>query len=212
MNKIVLIGGGGHCSSIIDSVNKMNFEIVGILDKKTKVGSFLNGIEIIGEDELLSSLYNTGVKYAFISTGSIGNKLTRQNLYETVKKIGFKLPNIIDKSSIISSNVEMGEGNFIGKGVIVNTNTIIRNMCILNTGVIIDHDCRIGNFVHLAPGTTLSGNVEIMNNTHIGTNSTIIQGLCIGSNSLIGAGSVITKNIPCDVKAYGCPAKVKGVL
>ncbi len=210
MDKIVLLGGGGHCKSVIDSIEKDKYEIVGILDRKEKTGQLISGIKIIGTDELADRLHRSGVKYAFITTGSIGNVRLRKKLYFRIKKIGFKIPNIIDRSAIVATNIQIGEGNFIGKGAIINSESRIRDMCILNSGVIVEHDCEIENHVHIAPGSVLSGGVKIMSDTHIGTNSTIIQGIQVGYNSIIGAGSVVINNIANSVKAYGVPCKEVG--
>ncbi|MGJ0342804.1 acetyltransferase, partial [Aliarcobacter cryaerophilus] len=37
--KIVLIGGGGHCHSVIDVIEQTNkYEIIGIVDTKENIG------------------------------------------------------------------------------------------------------------------------------------------------------------------------------
>lgn len=208
MKDIILIGGGGHCKSVIDTIKNLEkFNIVGILDLKNKVGTKISGIEIIGIDEELESLFKKNIKYAFITLGSIGDVFLRKRLYLRAKKIGYSFPNIIDKTSIISKDINIGYGNYIGKGAIVNINSTIENNCIINTGAIIEHDSYIGNFSHIAPGTTISGNTYIGENTHIGTNTTIIQGIKIGNNTIIGAGSVVVRNISSNKKAYGNPCK-----
>ena len=57
MKKIILIGGGGHCKSVIDVIEQQNkFKIVGIVDKpKFKVSKVL-GYPVIGTDSDLKSL------------------------------------------------------------------------------------------------------------------------------------------------------------
>ncbi|MHC1682812.1 MAG: acetyltransferase [Clostridiaceae bacterium] len=208
MEEILLIGAGGHCRSILDTMFNLNkYNIYGILDINSKVGQDINGIPIIGTDNDLKRLYNEGIRNAFITIGSIGDVSIRYSIFTKLKLIGFNLPIIIDKTAIVSQDAFIGEGSFIGKGTIINTNVNIGNMCIINTGTIIDHDCKIGNFVHIAPGSTLSGGVEIEDNVHIGTNSTIIQYKKIGKNSLIGAGSVVVKDIAANSKGFGNPYK-----
>lgn len=208
MKRMVLLGGGGHCKSVLDTLSKFpEFEIVGILDIESKVGDSILQTKIIGVDDDLFDLYLNGIDYAFITAGSIGNTDLRIRLYKKIKEVGIKTPNIIDDTAIISDNIVLGEGNFIGKGAIINSGVILGNNCIINTGAIIEHDCRIGDFCHVAPGSTLSGGVELGNNTHIGTNSTIIQNIKIGKNTLIGAGSVVIHNISDNAKAYGNPCK-----
>lgn len=204
----MLMGGGGHCRSIIDTIKKRKeFNIIGILDTKEKVGTNIDHIKIIGTDNDLIYYYKQGVKYAFVSVGSVGTTELRIKLYEYAQKFGLIFPTIIDETAIISNNSVIHEGTFVGKGVIINSNTKIGKNCIINTGAIVEHDCTIGNSVHIAPGSTLSGGVVVGENTHIGTNTTIIQYITIGSNTIIGAGSVVIKDVKNNVKAYGNPCK-----
>jgi len=44
----------------------------------------------------------------------------------------------------------------------------------------------------------------------IGGRSIILYDVTIGDNVIIGAGSVVTRDIPSDSVAVGCPAKVVG--
>lgn len=208
MNDIILIGGGGHCKSVIDTIRSQDeYNILGIIDIEKKVGSRLLGIEVIGTDSDLDKFYHEGINTAFITLGSIGQPTKRVEIFNKLKKIGFKLPVIMDKSAIISDNVSIGEGCFIGKGVIINVDAEIGSCCILNTGAQIDHDCKIGDFVHIAPGTVLSGGVKIKEESHIGTNSTIIENTIIGKCCLIGAGSVVVNEVKDNTLAYGNPCR-----
>ncbi|MGF7059792.1 acetyltransferase [Brassicibacter mesophilus] len=208
MKDIVLIGGGGHCKSVIDSINRSKeFNIVGILDLPDNVGNEICGVKVLGTDDKLEYYYKNGVRNAFLSIGSIGDVTLRKKLYLAAFDIGYAFPNIIDSTAILSDKVEIGHGNFIGKGVIVNSQTLIENNCIINTGAVIEHDCHISSFCHIAPGSVISGNVVIGCNTHIGTNSTIVQNIIIGENTIIGAGSVVVKDVRNNSKAYGNPCR-----
>lgn len=208
MKDILLIGGGGHCKSVIDTLKaSKEYNIIGILDIKEKLGDKISDIKIMGTDDDMKKIYESGIKYSFITVGSVGNPNLRIKLYKKAKAIGYKIPYIIDKTSIVSPNSKIENGTFIAKGVIVNSEAKIGKNTIVNTGSIIEHDCEIGNHVHIAPGTTLSGNVRIGDRSHIGTNSTIIQNINIGEDSIIGAGSVVIKDIKNSIKAYGNPCQ-----
>lgn len=208
MKKIVLVGGGGHCKSVIDSIVKNNeYEIVGITDPLDK-GSVLN-INLLGDDDLLPGIYASGVEYAFVTLGSVGNTRVRRKLHEFLKGIGYKIPVICDSSAIVSPFTEIGEGTFIGKGAIVNVHSKIGCESIINSGVILEHDCTIGDFVHLAPGTVLSGGVTVGDDSHIGTASKVIEGISIGKNVMVGAGTVIVKNFEDNVKVFGNPGRIR---
>ncbi len=53
-----------------------------------------------------------------------------------------------------------------------------------------------------------SGRVKIGSNIYIGRDVTILKGVEIGDNCIIGLGSVVTKSIPANSVAVGCPARV----
>lgn len=208
MKDIILLGGGGHCSSVIDSIASTNrYNIIGILDQKQNVGTYVQGIKIIGDDDDLLHYFNQGVKHAFVTTGSIGDCSLRIKLVNLLKRTGFKLPPIIDSTAVIANSAKIGDGTFVGKRATLNTNVVIGDNCIINTATVIEHDTSIDSFCHIAPGTIISGGVSIHRETHIGTNSTIIQNIDIGHNTIIGAGSVVVKDIGSNKKAFGNPCK-----
>ena len=63
MRDIILIGGGGHCKSVIDVIEQEGrFEIAGIVDKPEFLGSNVSGYLIIGND---SDLGNLSKKYQY---------------------------------------------------------------------------------------------------------------------------------------------------
>ena len=61
MSKLVLIGGGGHCKSVLDSALAMNkyTEIV-ITDPEIKPGTEVLGCTVVGSDDILSELRRQG--------------------------------------------------------------------------------------------------------------------------------------------------------
>jgi sugar O-acyltransferase (sialic acid O-acetyltransferase NeuD family) len=208
MKDIILVGGGGHCKSVIDSLNKLNqYNIRGIIDIEENLGEIISGYKVIGTDNDLEKLFSQGIKYAFITLGSVGNPTNRIRLYNLCKSINFTMPKIIDSTAIISDNADIGFGTFVAKGVIINSDTVIGENAIINTGSIIEHDCRIGNNVHISPGVTLGGSVNVGVNSHIGIGSTIIQNICIGRNVIIGSSSNVIRDISDNIKAYGNPCK-----
>lgn len=210
-HSLLLIGGGGHCKSVIDTLrSSCHYDRIGIAEKRI-AGENLNyrieGIPIIGFDDELETLKKQGYEAAFITVGSVGNPALRKKLFERIKDAGFIIPNIIDKTSIISGNIKMGTGIFIGKGVIINTNSMLGDGVIINSGSIVEHECNIGNFVHVSPGSVLCGNVTVGDEAHIGAGSITKQGICIGDGTIIGMGSVVLHDIGPYKTAYGNPCR-----
>lgn len=208
IEKIVLIGGGGHCKVIISILKEIGkFEIIGISDS-FKIGSSVLGIPVKFTDEDLPQLFKSGIKNAVIAIGSTGNPSKRIEIFKSITQIGFNLPVIISPHALISEEVEVGCGTVVMSGVIINSGTKIGRNCIINTGAIIDHDCSIGDYVHIAPGVSISGYVFIDSGSHIGTGASVIDNISIGNNSIIGAGAVVIGDIPSFCTAVGVPAKI----
>lgn len=203
---LLLIGRGGHCSSVLDSVLSLgDYGKIGIIDEK---GDSLFSVPVIGTDEDLERLYSEGFKNAFIIVGSVGDTSVRKKIYKRLKEIGFEIETIIDPSALIAVGCEIGEGTFVGKNAVVNSGTKTDECTIINTGSIVEHDCFIGAFSHISPGAVICGNVCVKDNTHIGAGSVVRQGINIGADCLIGAGSVVVKDIPDGKKAFGNPCRV----
>ncbi|MFA5339654.1 MAG: acetyltransferase [Candidatus Omnitrophota bacterium] len=208
--KILLIGAGGHCKVVLDLLlSTKEYGVAGIIDIKGRLGDRILDVPVSGSDLDLPRFFKKGVRYCFITVGSVGDTRLRVKLYNLAKKSGFTFPNLISPHALVSSYALLGEGNFIGPRVTINAGSQIGDNCILNTGAIVEHDCNIGDFVHLSPGSVLSGGVSIGSHSHIGTGSIVIQNVKIGERTVIGAGSVVTGDIRKGMVAYGNPCKEK---
>ena len=205
--KILLLGGGGHCRSVLDCLISLGtYDEIGIVDYDKSASAL--GVDVIGTDDDLPKLLKAGWTEAFITVGSIGATGLRRKLFTLVQNIGFRVPSIVAPSSTIARGTTIMDGVFIGKRAVVNTGCTIGKGAIINTGSIIEHDCSVGDFTHISPGSILCGQVTVGNDTHIGAGSVVRQEIRIGVCSLIGAGSVVVKDIPKGVTAYGNPCKV----
>ncbi|MBA7527053.1 putative acetyltransferase EpsM [subsurface metagenome] len=212
MDKIILIGGGGHCKVILSQLKQLNeYSVVGIIDNTQPIKSSINGVRVIGNDNDLEELYKKGIGYAFIAVGSVKDNSKRRKLFDKTKKIGYKFPVLISRNSIIDNSVEIGKGTIVMPGAVINVSARIGDNCIINTGAIIEHDCKIGSHVHIAPGVSISGDVEIGEQSFVGIGSVIIQGIIIGKNVTIGAGSVVIKDVPDNFTVVGNPVKEIGI-
>ena len=196
MDKIVLLGFGGHAKSVIDCIERQGqYEIVGFLDKKERKNIRYRGYSVIGEDDDLDRLYKQNIKNAFVAIGFLGRSTIREQLYERLKKAGFHLPNIIDPSAVLANGVLLGEGNFVGKFAMLNADTKIGNMCIINSGARIEHECKVGDFSHVSVNTVLCGQVTVGTRTFVGAGATLLQGIIVGDSSIIAAGVTVRKDV-----------------
>lgn len=204
--KLVLIGGGGHCRVVLAQVRQLGeFEVIGVIDNKDSID--LN-LPVVGQDSDLAGIYDSGVHLALITVGSTGDNVKREELFRLVTEKGFKLPIIVSPTAVVDETVKIGSGTVIMPRSIVNVNTSIGENAIINSGAIVEHDCRIGSHCHIAPGTCLSGGVKIGDLSFVGVGSTIIQNIKVGNGVTIGAGSVVIDDVPDNSVVAGNPGRI----
>ena len=207
-----MLGLGGHAHSVVDSIEQdRKYNIVGFLDTEKMQGKRYKDYRVLDTDDALQKYFDNGIKNAFITIGFMGHGMVRNQLYQRLKDIGYNIPNIIDKTAVISENVEFEDGIFVGKKAIINANVKIGKMCIINTGAIVEHDCKINSFSHIAVGSVVCGGVLIGEGTLIGANTTVIQQKVIGNKCIIGAGTVVSRDIQDNIIQYRIMEKQKSI-
>ena len=196
MEKMIIIGNGGHARSLTDTLERAGkYEIAGYIVNSADEQRKDTRYPIIGQDDDLEKIFKYGIKYAAVGIGYLGKGDVRKRLWYMLKKIGFSLPVICDPTAIMARDIKLGEGNFIGKGAVINSGAVIGRMCIINTNAVVEHDCLIGSFSHVAVGGILCGGVNVGEDTFIGANATVIQGIKIGRGCIIGAGVTVRKDV-----------------
>ncbi len=191
--KIILIGGGGHCKSCIDVLEQEGrFAIAGIVDLPEKVGEEILGYPIIGTDDDLPDLLKT-CPHVLITLGQIKSPNTRIRLYERLLELGFKLPGVISPFAYVSPHAQIGEGAIIMHHALVNAGARIGRNCIINTKALVEHDAVIEDHCHTATGAIINGGVTVGTGTFVGSNAVIKEGIMVDHNCVIGCGVTITK-------------------
>ncbi|MBF0118714.1 MAG: NeuD/PglB/VioB family sugar acetyltransferase [Desulfobacterales bacterium] len=192
-DKIILIGGGGHCKSCIDVIEEENkFEIIGIIDTLEKVGKYLLNYPIIGTDEDILN-YSKIVSCFLITVGQIKTPEKRMKLYVNLKDLGFKPAIVISSHSYVSKHSKIGEGTIIMHGATINAGAQIGSNCIINSHALIEHDAIIESHCHISTGAVINGDAYIGTGTFIGSQAMIREGLKIPDYSVIIGGAAVFK-------------------
>lgn len=69
--------------------------------------------------------------------------------------------------------------------------------------IIMDSDFHLDDSRTLPPSP-----IEIQDNVWLGEGVKVLKGVTIGENTIVGAGSIVTKDLPNNVIAAGCPCRV----
>lgn len=206
MEKIIVIGGGGHSKVLISIIKKsLLFEIVGYVDFNDQ--DSILGANYLGDDSRLKEILSQGITNAAIGVGQVSVTQKKFEIVNKIKEIGFNFPIIISKDAIVNEDVIIEEGAQIFDGVVINSGTRIGKFSIINTKSTVEHDCKIGDFCHIATSAVLSGGVEVGDFTMFGSNSVVVQYKKITDNCMIGSGTVVTKDINEKGVYVGNPAR-----
>lgn len=189
--QLILLGGGGHCKSVIDVAESAGYTILGILDKPELVGTRILDYEIIGVDDDIPQYVD---KAAFVITvGQIKSPAIRQKLDGLVKQAGGKLATIVASDAYVSKYATLEEGTVVMHKAFVNAGAKIGRNCIINTMANIEHEVQIGGFCHVSTGVMVNGNCVIGDKVFIGSGSVLYNGISVIDNAIIPAGSVVRK-------------------
>jgi len=201
---LIIVGGGGFSHEVIWLAGEYgSWEVTGILDDNPEMqGKSYGNIPVLGTvadcDRFAESWFIV----------AIGSPRTRKKIVERMLLKGaVKFASLVHPAAVISGSVTIGEGSIITAGCVITTDITLGRHTIVNLLTSVGHDFAAGDYCTIAPHVAVSGHVTVGEGVEIGTGAVLIQGLTLGTGSFIGAGAVVTKNIPENVLAVGCPAK-----
>ena len=190
MKEIILIGGGGHCKSVIDVIElEGQFLIGGIVDRSEFLGTDVLGYPVIGSDSDLKNLVKI-YTYALVTVGHIRSSEARIKLFDIAKKAGFSLPRIISPRAYVSNHAFIGDGTVVMHDAFINAGASVGDNCIINSKALIEHDCKISNHCHISTNAIINGSVTIEEGCFIGSGAVTNNSITIKKNSFIKAGSI----------------------
>ncbi|MDE7126068.1 MAG: acetyltransferase, partial [Muribaculaceae bacterium] len=207
MKPLILIGGGGHCLSVIDAAESMGATIAGILDPQASIGDMIGGYPVVGDDNDIAPLAASG-QYSFVVTlGSIKDPSRREILQKHVISKDGLLANIIASTAYVSPTATLGIGTVVLHKAIINAGASVGAGCIINSGAIIEHSAHIGDFAHISTGAIVNGDSTIGKGTFIGSGAVVSSQTNVCRHTVIGAGAVVVTDITARGIYVGVPAK-----
>jgi UDP-perosamine 4-acetyltransferase len=205
----VVLAAGGHALSVIDALLLYeSVRPVAVVDARPEVwGTSLLGVPIVGGDDQLPHLWESGVCGFINGMGSSPSTAVRTRIYHDVVRLGFTAHAVIHPTAVFSPASRRGNGVQLMARCVVGPNAKLGHNVLVNTGAIIEHDCVVGDHVHVATGATLTGGVIVREGAHIGAGATVIQGVTVGARAIVAAGAVVIRDVADDEVVMGVPAK-----
>ena len=198
MNRLIIIGAGGHGRVIADIAMKLGYTDICFLDDNAE-GSWM-GCPVAGKSCEILSFDDGSTDFVIgIGNNAVRKRIAEQNQVNWVT--------LVHPSAQIAIDVKLGAGTVVMAGAIVNPSARVGTHCIINTGAIVEHDNALGDYVHISPRAALAGTVHVGDATHVGIGAVIRNNLHIIGGCVIGAGAVVVKNIESSGTYIGVPAR-----
>lgn len=207
MQNLILVGGGGHCKSVIDVAESAGYNILGILDMPEEVGKTVLGYKVVGTDDDIPQY--VGKAEFVITVGFIKNPTIRIRIFDRIKSAGGRLATIVASTARVSKYAEVGEGTVVMHHAFVNAGAKIGRNCIINTFSNIEHDVHVGDQCHISTGSMVNGDCKIGERVFLGSQSVLANGISVGDDIIVGAGALVRKSITTKGIYSGNPAILK---
>ena len=188
---LVLIGGGGHCRSVIDVIERQGrYRIAAIVDRPEKRGQKVLGYEINAADNDLPALAAAGHSF-LVTLAHIKDPGPRLALFEKMTTLGARPAVVISPLAYVSPSAHIGEGTVVMHQALVNAGARVGRNCIVNTKALVEHDAVIEDHVHLATAAIVNGGARIGRASFVGSNAVVRENMVVEPNQVIGFGEKV---------------------
>jgi UDP-perosamine 4-acetyltransferase len=178
--EIVLIGAGPLGLNVAGIVQRLpQYQLLGFIDT---IDSPIGGIDVIGDDSMLDSLFTTGVRHLVVC---IGNAARRLALGEELRHRAFELPTIIHPAADLGLAVTIGRGTIVFPGAHILPRAEIGDYCVIEAGCFVGHHTRVGR------GSLLGARAMVGNRVTLDEGVTMGMGATVKTGSHVPAGSRI---------------------
>lgn len=211
MNKkpIVILGGGGHASVLVEILKTQRRKIKAIVcpDNIASRPVFNNIQQLYADEDILQ--FSSDDIELVNAIGTRPRSTLRYCINEKFLAWGYHFATVISDSAYVSDHAYIGDGVQILTYAVIHPGTVIGNHTVINTRAVIEHDCTIGAYNFIAPGAVLCGQVRTKDNVFIGAGATIIPNIDIEEKGIVTAGAILVTTLRTGKACYPGKALIK---
>lgn len=207
MKKIVILGTGGNCIDILETLRALKgYKCVGFLDDDTtRHKTSILGVPVLGSLDKAPSLGNV----RFVN--GIGSPRTYLRKPEIIARAGLgadRFETLVHPSAQVSPSAKLGPGTVVLQNATIASQVRVGAHVIVLPNSVLSHDDQVGDYTCIAGGVCISGAVSIGRCCYLGGNCSIIEQIKIGDESMVGIGSVVLRDVPPGTVVVGNPARI----
>jgi sugar O-acyltransferase (sialic acid O-acetyltransferase NeuD family) len=204
---LVLIGGGGHASDVLQAVEAVNamrptYHVLGILDDHdVDFRRFTGrGVRHIGPVDDVAS-----VDAAYVLC--LGWPWTRHAVARRIGDRGEPAPPIVHPSADVGAGVDLGRGSIVLGHAHLSPFVRFGAHALVSYVASVGHDTTFGDHVSVMPNAAVSGDVVGGDRVLIGTGAVVRERVRLGDDVCIGAGAAVVSDVVDGLTVVGVPAR-----
>ena len=199
---LVVIGGGGHASVVLDAAKASGWNVLGFVDPDPCASSSV--APRLGDD---SAIPREPKAFAVLGFGGFNGANVRRATVDRLTGSVAGWAVVVHSSAIVSPTARLGEGTVVCAGAIVQPGAVIGRHAVINSGAIVEHDVNIGDFSQAAPGSVIGGGANIGARTWIGLGSCVRDHVVIGNDCVVAMGATVVGDLADNSVVKGTPAR-----
>lgn len=192
----VLLGAGGHATSVAAILHRIGDHVVGTSDPAGS-GTFASDAEAVA----WAAAHGAAVVPA------VGDGHLRAQLLIAAREAGAETPPVVAASAVLAPGVTLDDGVVVGESAVLGPESIIGAGAIVNTAAVVEHHVHVGAFAHVAPRAVLLGAVRVGTHCLVGAGAIVLPERRVGDEATVGAGAVVSEDVQPGDTVVGVPAR-----
>ncbi|MCH9793075.1 MAG: NeuD/PglB/VioB family sugar acetyltransferase, partial [Planctomycetes bacterium] len=206
IDRLAIIGAGDFGYSVLRLTKEIQYlDTVGFFDD-TCQSKTIHGIPVWGALESIEDHWEKKSFDAIVIAIGYNHMKFRSELFTRLKALGIRFASVIHPSTVMATDVVVGEGAILFPGCVLDIGTRIGNNCVLNSSVTVAHDSRIDDHSMCGPGVTLAGLTHVKHSCFLGVGTNVIDNITIEPHVRTGGGTVVIDNLSSHYLYVGVPA------
>lgn len=195
IDRLVVIGGGGHAKVVVDAwlaAGRAPGTVEVRDDDASRAGRLLEGLPVqvpAVPPPAARPAPGPGPDAGFHV--AVGSNAVRRDLWARAVAAGLQPAAVVHPRAAVARSAVLEPGCFVAAQAVVGPGARVGRGAIINHGAVVDHDCVVGEFAHVAPMASLSGGARLGAGSLLGSAACVLSGIVIGDWIFVSAGTIV---------------------